>query len=65
MPIYEYRCADCGAVAEVLQSGFQEKTELVCEECGNSDMKKVMSSFSTGKDSAGGAGSCPTGTCPL
>src|SRR5579862_4176647 len=33
MPIYEYKCAACGRVADV-QHGFRETHEAPCEHCG-------------------------------
>ncbi|MBW2020663.1 MAG: zinc ribbon domain-containing protein [Deltaproteobacteria bacterium] len=41
MPIYEYRCPDCGHTFERLQS-LQEGAVATCPECGN-PAKKVMS----------------------
>jgi putative FmdB family regulatory protein len=41
MPIYEYRCRDCGAQIEVLvRSGAQEPQ---CSECGSSLLDKLFS----------------------
>ena len=41
MPIYEYKCPNCGNVSEVWQKSFEGSTEL-CEKCGDK-MKKVIS----------------------
>lgn len=43
MPIYEYRCDDCGALSEFLV-GVGSKTEsLNCKQCGGSRLEKVLS----------------------
>lgn len=44
MPIYEYRCEDCGKVSEILQRGPKQEEPLVCPNCGSSRMRKLMSS---------------------
>jgi putative FmdB family regulatory protein len=43
MPIYEYRCENCGKVAEVLQKSFAQKEPSVCTNCGSTEMKKMIS----------------------
>ena len=43
MPIYEYQCKKCGAVAEVLQK-LKDPPPGTCEECGaKKKMERVMS----------------------
>ena len=42
MPIYEYRCKDCGSVTEFLV-GVGEDVAISCSHCGSVDMEKVMS----------------------
>ena|SRR5687767_4505798 len=41
MPIYEYRCAECGAQKEVLQR-INDAPLTVCAECGKRAMKKMV-----------------------
>ena len=54
MPIYEYRCRDCGKSYEML-SGMQEADkDLECPECHSHAVERQLSSFS-----ASGCG--PTG----
>ncbi len=43
MPIYEYRCENCGKVVEVLQKSFTEKEPPVCVNCGSTKMRKLIS----------------------
>jgi len=66
MPLYEYRCADCGAVFEELIGG---KKEIInCPTCGENNCEKLISSFAV--PGGPGNGTCPTscqkrscGTC--
>ncbi|MFQ6108300.1 MAG: FmdB family zinc ribbon protein [Candidatus Aminicenantales bacterium] len=32
MPIYEYKCQDCGLVTEVFVRSFHEKVEILCSQ---------------------------------
>ena len=41
MPIYEYKCLDCGANVEKMQK-FSDEPLKVCEKCGG-NMEKQMS----------------------
>ena len=73
MPIYSYKCKDCGKIFDLLLGVTREKTELKCKKCGSKNIEKQFSTF--GIDTAGSSGnaslpsyptgSCPTGTCPL
>ena len=42
MPIYEYQCADCGAVFEVMQRIGAPAPEK-CPECAGANLKKLIS----------------------
>jgi putative FmdB family regulatory protein len=42
MPIYEYRCADCGHRLEALQR-LADQPLLVCPACGKESLTKLMS----------------------
>lgn len=72
MPIYEYRCNQCGHQFEKL---IQNQNDLPdkCPECGAEGLKKLFSTFSAGAaasstspcaDGSCSLGSCPTGACP-
>ena len=45
MPLYEFLCADCGAVSEVLVTRSDEVPS--CESCGSEKLKKLMSAQSS------------------
>ena len=64
MPLYEYRCAKCGHVMEVLEKA-DARGRHTCEKCGNHRMEKLMSTFGVSAGAKSSGGSCPTGTCPL
>jgi len=63
MPLFEYRCKECGHVTEFLEKA-DAKAEHECEQCGSTKTDRILSAFAVGKGGSSGA-SCPTGTCPL
>jgi putative FmdB family regulatory protein len=64
MPIYEYRCQDCGNHFEKLVRRDAGQPE--CPSCGHSNLAQVLSTFAA---HAGGASKsaempvCPSGRC--
>jgi len=42
MPIYEYKCADCGFQKEVLQK-MSDAPLTTCPECGKASFSKMLS----------------------
>lgn len=42
MPIYEYRCSECGHEAEVLQK-FSDPALTICTACGKPSFTKLLS----------------------
>ena len=45
MPIYEYRCAGCGAKATVLTLRVSEEVSPTCPRCGGTELSRLMSRF--------------------
>ncbi len=45
MPIYEYRCADCGRTTTILTLRVSEETSPRCERCGGNRLARLMSRF--------------------
>ena len=43
MPIYEYRCNNCGAVSEFLVGVGSTDETLSCKQCGSSQLEKMFS----------------------
>ena len=65
MPIFEYKCADCGHVTAFLEAA-EAKKRHACEKCGSPRTKKLLSTFAAhAGTSSSGDSSCPTGTCSL
>ena len=44
MPIYEYRCRSCRHKSSVLWRNFSPPESIDCEQCGNGDTTRVISS---------------------
>ncbi len=60
MPIFEFRCKDCGEVFERLCLDAAEETDVECPRCGSKDVKKEFSAFACGLGGSG-FGSCGPG----
>lgn len=73
MPLYEYKCADCGEVME-FRSSYDKKEEMVsslkCDSCGSKEFTQVFSGMAlTGSKSdpapPSGGSCCSGGMCGL
>ena len=64
MPLYDYRCKECGHVVEMLEK-VGSADERTCPRCGSRRMDKLISRFGVRASTPTSGGSCPTGTCPL
>ena len=65
MPIFEYKCCDCGAKFEQLPKRADEK--VICPKCGSTRLAKQFSTLGrvrVGGSSGDFGGSCASGTCP-
>lgn len=73
MPIYEFKCLQCGEYKEVLIMGEKdEQASLKCEKCGSEALERILSStnFSVGGGGCRAANpppvesrSCSSGSC--
>ncbi|MGB7762927.1 MAG: zinc ribbon domain-containing protein [Bryobacteraceae bacterium] len=67
MPIYEYKCQDCGTRFEKLVRG-SGRPELECPSCGQKRLEQQLSTFaahSASSSRASEAPACPSGgPCP-
>jgi putative FmdB family regulatory protein len=43
MPIYEYKCQECGKEFSTLVMKQQEEESLACTECGGKNLRKLIS----------------------
>ena len=42
MPIYDYKCSNCGYQVEIIQK-ISDKPLKICPKCGKSNLKKLIS----------------------
>jgi len=68
MPIFEYKCLDCGKITEVLFKTSKAENP-VCEYCGSKKTQKQFSTFSaqvkeSNPSGQSGCSSCPNQSCP-
>jgi putative FmdB family regulatory protein len=65
MPIYEYRCEDCGTKFEKLVRRSTEVAELECPSCGKRRLEQQHSTFAAHAASpkSSSAPACPGGQC--
>lgn len=52
MPIYEYRCNDCGIEFSLLILNRKEAMRVECTSCGNVDISRLLSRFAYHQDEA-------------
>ncbi len=62
MPIYEYRCKDCGKTFEKLVFSSSQSENVECEHCKSKNTEKLVSAISSAGFSSGSTGgSCGFG----
>jgi putative FmdB family regulatory protein len=49
MPIYEYRCRDCGKRSSLLVLNVRNPPSLACTHCQGSRLERIMSRFAAPK----------------
>jgi putative FmdB family regulatory protein len=47
MPVYEYKCSNCGKVFEITCHLSEREQLAVCPDCGSKQVAPVFSSFSS------------------
>lgn len=63
MPIFEYRCSDCGTQYDVLHKGAENPDAVQCPSCESRSFVKRFSSFSASTGASSSAPSCEGGSC--
>ncbi len=62
MPIYEYRCKECGHVFSRLQRVGASSEGVTCPRCGSTEVERLVSTFASSSsgasDTASSAPSC-------
>jgi len=61
MPIYEFRCRDCGTITENLVFSIKKGNLCTCRNCGGNSTERIMSR-PTVLAGRGSAGEAVTGT---
>ncbi len=68
MPIYEYRCQDCGTRFEKLIRRQADETGLTCPQCGHDHLVLELSVFAAHRGTSKASPAAPTcpagGPCP-
>lgn len=59
MPVYEFKCDECGEVFELLVGHEVDIEDLKCPKCGSMSMERLFSIFGIGGDAYDG--NCGTG----
>jgi len=52
MPIYEYRCEDCGELTSILWRGDTTGADVICDHCRKHNLTRIISSVSVHRDTA-------------
>lgn len=68
MPIYEYKCDDCGTKFEKLMRRSEGTADLACPSCGQKHLQQELSVFAAhanGSPKSDAGPMCPSGgMCP-
>jgi len=52
MPIYEFKCADCGGLNNVFTRSVSSAVDAQCRHCGSAKLERALSSFAYHKSEA-------------
>lgn len=72
MPIYDYRCQECGQVTEILHRGPGSEEPISCSKCGSTRLERLLSapavfirgdSLTKGRTCCGREERCDTPPC--
>jgi putative FmdB family regulatory protein len=76
MPVFDYRCSDCGTTYDVYHKVKEISEDVICPHCGSAQHKKLISaasvaiggkarSSSLAEPTCESGGSCCGGACGL
>lgn len=63
MPIFEYKCKDCGSKFEFLHKSILDPEQASCPNCNSVKNEKLLSSFSTSNSGSSYDSGCTDGSC--
>ena len=64
MPVFEYKCNDCGSKFDMFHKSSLSQEEVICPKCGSVKTKKLFSAFATANPSeSDNSSSCASGNC--
>ena len=52
MPIYEYKCQDCGRLTSVFVKSITDDVDATCRHCGGTKLSRAVSGFAYHKSEA-------------
>ncbi|MEX1195820.1 MAG: zinc ribbon domain-containing protein [Dehalococcoidia bacterium] len=52
MPIYEYKCANCGTLNSVFTKSVSASVDAKCRECGSKKLERALSKFAVHRSEA-------------
>ena len=52
MPIYEYRCGDCGRLTSVFLKSMSDEGKRTCSHCGSARLARALSRFAYHRSAA-------------
>lgn len=61
MPIFEYKCKDCGTISEFIVFGKDD--DLHCKSCNGQQLEKLLSAHNTTSSTHSASSSAPAGCC--
>jgi putative FmdB family regulatory protein len=62
MPIYDYKCAECGSIYDVFHKVREVAEDVVCPSCGSQKHTKMMSAPNLSISSGSPSNCCAEGT---
>lgn len=54
MPLFEFKCTECGAVFEYLVRSSRTSQEIICPACKSKETEKLLSGFAVAGGATGG-----------
>jgi putative FmdB family regulatory protein len=62
MPIYSYKCEDCGEEFDLLVGVTADSEKLICKKCSSENLKRIYSAFGVGKNVPNNSSACAGST---